>query len=93
MQNICDRNNRNATGERTGFESKTPSQWTTWRGPANGCLVAEDVIDVLIFFWNPAEPLPHDQDIKALLRLAVASTIPVGSNRSIGDFSAVEPRR
>ncbi len=51
-----------------------------------GALIAEGRVDVLIFFVDPLTPMPHDVDVKALMRLAIVYDIPMALNRATAEM-------
>ncbi|MGA2680529.1 MAG: methylglyoxal synthase [Candidatus Bathyarchaeia archaeon] len=56
-----------------------------------GALIANNKLDILIFFWDPLESQPHDVDVKAVLRLAVLYNIPTACNRATANMIISSP--
>ena len=83
------------TGEMLERELETPIH-KLQSGPLGGdqqvgAMIVSDQINFLIFFWDPLEPMPHDPDVKALLRMAAVWNIPIACNRASADFMISSP--
>lgn len=83
------------TGKRV--MEKTGLQITLLKGGPHGgdmeigAMIANQKLDYLIFFWDPLSSLPHDVDVKALLRVAVLYNVPTACNRSTADLIISSP--
>lgn len=50
-----------------------------------GAMIAEDRLAALFFFIDPLSALPHDVDVKSLLRLAILYNTPLAINQASAD--------
>lgn len=48
-------------------------------------LIAEGRLDAMVFFIDPLSAMPHDVDIKSLLRLAILYNTLLAVNRASAD--------
>lgn len=51
-----------------------------------GAMMVEKRLDAIVFFIDPLSPMPHDVDVKALMRLAVVYDVPLAMSRSTADL-------
>ncbi|HEY8732214.1 MAG TPA: methylglyoxal synthase [Candidatus Limnocylindria bacterium] len=56
-----------------------------------GALIAGGLADLVVFFWDPLTPQPHDVDVKTLLRLSVVHDVPIACNRATADLLISSP--
>ena len=51
-----------------------------------GAMIAQEEIDLLIFFTDPLSPHPHDVDVKALTRLATVYDVPMACSAATANL-------
>ncbi|WP_407526478.1 methylglyoxal synthase [Methylobacterium oryzisoli] len=51
-----------------------------------GAMIADGTANALVFFVDPLSAMPHDVDVKALLRVALVYDIPCAMSRATADL-------
>lgn len=79
-----------------GLENADPRVTCLKSGPLGGdqqigAMIADEELDVVIFFTDSLTAQPHDTDIKSLQRLASMYNIPMAGNRATADYIITSP--
>jgi methylglyoxal synthase len=72
--------------EKVGIEAETVLNGTQGGDVQLAALVASGEIDAVFFFMDPLTALPHDPDIKALMRVCNVHNIPLATNQATADL-------
>lgn len=56
-----------------------------------GAMISEGKLDVLVFFSDPLAAMPHDVDVKALLRISTLYQTVLACNEATADFVIASP--
>ncbi len=77
--------------ERTGLEIQLLKSGPLGGDQQLGAMIANDELDILVFFSDPLTAMPHDVDVKALLRISTLKQKVIACNRATADFVFSSP--
>ena len=56
-----------------------------------GAMIAENRLDLLVFFMDPLSAQPHEADVQAVVRLSTLYNVVLATNRAAADFVISSP--